>query len=87
MSTADFLVKFNALDDDAKEAVIRIIDLLSPGKGKNSKKESKIRWTDKRLDTQTEAHILKTLEKIDSGDYTEFLTLEQIETEHGVSRG
>ena len=79
MNTSEFLVKFNSLDDAAKEVVIRMVDLLAPRNRKKDKKEPKIRWTDKRLDPETEEVILKTLEKIKSVDYTDFLTLEQIE--------
>lgn len=38
MSTADFLVKFNALDDDAQEVIIKMVDLLYPVSRKTTRK-------------------------------------------------
>ncbi|MBL8677305.1 MAG: hypothetical protein JNJ47_07830 [Alphaproteobacteria bacterium] len=90
MSTADFLVKFNALDDDAREVIIKMVDLLYPVSRKTGKKNGKKVEEEEGLDfwkfdERTIKSALDASEKIKRGDYSSFLTQEQIEKKHGVS--
>jgi hypothetical protein len=92
MSTADFFVKFNALDDAAKEVVIRMVDLLYPISQKTGKKNGKKVKDEEGLDfhkfdERTQKAVLDAEKKIRKGDYSSFITQEQIEKKHGVSFG
>lgn len=59
MDTTDFFVKFNALDDAAKEVVVKMVELLSPGSRKGSKKNGK---KDKQDQQAIDAKLEKSAE-------------------------
>ena len=74
-SSTDFLSKFNSLDDKAKEVIMNMIDLLIPSK---RIKSPKIRWTDRRLDRNTEEIIEKAIVNHKKGDFSAYKPISEI---------